>query len=205
MDNQLPRLYSFRRCPYAIRARLALKFADILLETIEVALNNKPQALLEISPKGTVPVLQLHSGLILDESLDIIRWAFGQMSVSNSTLITVESPEMTALMDANDQGFKHWLDRYKYYDRYPEQSKALYQSQVLTVLQSLDARLCQNAFLCTASPSIADIAIFPFVRQCASVDLVWFDSLQLPALQQWRLYWLQHPLFVEVMQKHPGA
>ena len=195
-----PILYSFRRCPYAIRARMALLLYGVAYETVEVSLKEKPEALLKLNPAGTVPVLVIDENTIIAESLDIIRWAMAQ-NEKQGPLIAGESQMMQELIQINDTQFKHWLDRYKYADRHPEQTEEDYQFEVQRFLNLYDAHLQTSQFFAGVKPSIADIAIFPFVRQCAAVKPEWFDSLAMPSLQRWLGYWLNNDAFKEVMKK----
>lgn len=195
-----PILYSFRRCPYAIRARMALLLYGVAYETVEVSLKEKPEALLKLNPAGTVPVLVIDENTIIAESLDIIRWAMSQ-NEKQGPLIAGESQMMQELIQINDTQFKHWLDRYKYADRHPEQTEEDYQFEVQRFLNLYDAHLQTSQFFAGVKPSIADIAIFPFVRQCAAVKPEWFDSLAMPSLQRWLDYWLNNDAFKEVMKK----
>ena len=200
MTSLLPRLYSFRRCPYAMRARLALLFAELPVELREIVLKNKPSQMLAISPKGTVPVLQLPEGKVIEESRDIMVWALehnDKQGLLDAKLIK----QANDLLDKNDHEFKHWLDHYKYADRYPEMSQAEYQERGEIFLQSLEALLNKNAYLLGDSISIADIGIMPFVRQFAHVDRDVFYGLPYPKLQSWLQDWLEHPLFKQAMTK----
>ena len=200
MTSLLPRLYSFRRCPYAMRARLALLFAELPVELREIVLKNKPSQMLAISPKGTVPVLQLPEGRVIEESRDIMVWALEQndkQGLLDAKLIK----QANDLLDKNDHEFKHWLDHYKYADRYPEMSQAEYQERGEVFLQSLETLLNKNAYLLGDSISIADIGIMPFVRQFAHVDRDVFYGLPYPKLQRWLQDWLEHPLFKQAMTK----
>ena len=200
MTSLLPRLYSFRRCPYAMRARLALLFAELPVELREIVLKNKPSQMLAISPKGTVPVLQLPEGRVIQESRDIMVWALehnDKQGLLDAKLIK----QANDLLDKNDHEFKHWLDHYKYADRYPEMSQAEYQERGEVFLQSLETLLNKNAYLLGDSISIADIGIMPFVRQFAHVDRDVFYGLPYPKLQRWLQDWLEHPLFKQTMTK----
>ncbi|WP_201603604.1 glutathione S-transferase [Psychrobacter submarinus] len=200
MTSLLPRLYSFRRCPYAMRARLALLFAELPVELREIVLKNKPSQMLAISPKGTVPVLQLPEGRVIEESREIMIWALEQndkQGLLDAKLIK----QANDLLDKNDHEFKHWLDHYKYADRYPEMSQAEYQERGEVFLQSLETLLNKNAYLLGDSISIADIGVMPFVRQFAHVDRDVFYGLPYPKLQSWLQDWLEHPLFKQAMTK----
>ena len=197
-----PVLYSFRRCPYAIRARLALWQAGVVVALREVVLRDKPAHLLEISPKGTVPVLCLPDGRVLEESLDIMHWALRQND-PDGWLSVGDSAEQAALVARNDTDFKPLLDRYKYAERFPEQpAKAWREAAIAVHLADLEARLADRAYLFGDTPSLADAALFPFVRQFAGVDPAWFDAAPLPALRRWLGAWLASPLFAAVMVRH---
>ena len=207
MAISLPRLYSFRRCPYAIRARLALAFAGLPVELREVVLKNKPAAMLAISPKGTVPVLELvedrgAEGRVIEESREIVEWALQQSDPQG--LLRVDLARADALIDQNDNEFKYWLDRYKYADRYPALSQSEYRQQGEVFLQQLEQYLAKNRYLLGENISIADIAIMPFVRQFAHVDRELFYRLPYPNLQEWLRGWLEHPVFQGVMLKYPA-
>jgi len=199
----LPVLYSFRRCPYAMRARLALRVAGVPYELREVALKAKPAAMLALSPKGTVPVLRLPDGTVLEESLDIMVWAQAQ-SDPGGWLVTGTPTEVQALIARNDGPFKVLLDRYKYASRHPECTAEQYRQQAVDLhIGPLNARLATAHCLLGAGPSLADAAIFPFVRQFAGVDEAWFAQAPFPALRAWLNEWLESPLFQAVMEKHP--
>lgn len=200
MTSLPPRLYSFRRCPYAMRARLSLLFADISVELREIVLKNKPSQMLAISPKGTVPVLQLPEGKVIEESRDIMVWALEQRD-RQGLLDASILKQANDLLNKNDHEFKHWLDRYKYADRYPEMSQTEFRERGEVFLQSLEALLNKNTYLLGDNISIADIGVMPFVRQFAHVDRDVFYRLPYPKLQKWLQYWLEHPLFKQAMTK----
>ena len=200
MNTSLPRLYSFRRCPYAMRARLGLIFAELPVELREITLKNKPDQMLAISPKGTVPVLQLADGTVIEESAEIMMWALEQND-PQGLLNEKISSEANALIAQNDNEFKQWLDRYKYADRHPEMTQIEYRQQGEIFLQDLEALLTKNTYLLGNNVTVADIGIMPFVRQFAHVDRDIFYSLPYPKLQLWLQHWLEHPLFVQAMTK----
>jgi glutathione S-transferase len=192
-----PILYSFRRCPYAMRARMALLISATPVEIREVVLRDKPPEMLAASPKATVPVLVLPGGEVIDESLEIMRWA-----------LTRSDPEGwlagddTALIAANDGAFKHHLDRYKYPDRHG--SDALeHRAAGAEMLQVPEDRLAASDNVNGDRRTLADIAIFPFVRQFAAVDHAWFDTLPLPRLQRWLAALTAAPLFETAMVRLP--
>ena len=196
----LPILYSFRRCPYAIRARMAIAYASINLEVREVSLANKPPEMTHISPKGTVPVLQLDNRII-DESIEVMAWALEQSDPDNWLALSLQQQQQT-LIEENDNSFKAWLDKYKYWDRFPEQSQQAYRGQAETFISKLDKNLIEHRYLLGNKICMADIAIFPFIRQFAFVDKDWFDQANYPALQRWLTEFLDSPLFTQVMKKH---
>ena len=200
MTSPLHRLYSFRRCPYAMRARLGILFAELSVELREITLKNKPEQMLAISPKGTVPVLQLVDGTVIEESVEIMTWALEQ-SDPQGLLDKKTLPQASALIAQNDNEFKYWLDHYKYADRHPEMTQIEYRQQGEVFLQDLEALLTENTYLLGNRMTIADIGIMPFVRQFAHVDREVFYSLPYPKLQQWLQKWLDHPLFLQVMTK----
>lgn len=204
MPAPLPRLYSFRRCPYAMRARFGILFAELKVELREVVLKNKPAQMLAISPKGTVPVLELigddrQGQRVIEESREILVWALQQHDPQG--LLNVDVSSANTLIDQNDNEFKHWLDRYKYADRYPELTRSESREQGEVFLQKLDSLLVSNRQLLGDSVSLADVAIMPFVRQFAHVDQDVFYSLPYPDLQRWLRDWLVHPVFQQVMTK----
>jgi len=193
-----PILYSFRRCPYAIRARMVLSYMEVSVELREVLLNERPQSLYKISSKGTVPVLLLKDGKVLDESLDIMRWAIKQ---GEQKLYEDKLNEQNQLIKYNDTKFKYWLDKYKYHVRYLEHSREYYQKKCSKTLAEYDMRLRENAYLMGDRIGFADIAIFPFIRQCANVDQNWFNN-KYPNLNRWLEIWKQSRLFNSVMMKY---
>jgi len=199
-----PLLYSFRRCPYAIRARMAVWSAGIPVCLEEVALRNKPQAMLEVCSKGTVPVL-VDGDIVLDESLDVMLWALRKNDPNSwyADLSQEEFDDSLKLIRENDGEFKHWLDRYKYADRHPEFSQEYYRTKCGSFLDRLEAILQQRSYLIRNEITLADIAVFPFIRQFAMVDRDWFDQSSYQALNSWLASMLEMPLFIEVMAKRP--
>jgi glutathione S-transferase len=196
----LPILYTFRRCPYAIRARLALTYANIEVEQRETLLKDKPQAMLDTSPKATVPVLILKNGQVIDESLDIMLWALQQHDPKGWL---AHQQQAMPLIQSNDHQFKPCLDKYKYADRFPEQSQTFYRQQGEVFLQALEELLAQHTVLFADQPTLADFAIFPFIRQFAFVDKPWFGQSPYLKLQAWLEYHLQSNLFEKIMVKQP--
>ena len=159
--------------------------------------------MLALSPKGTVPVLVLPSGQVLDQSLDIMQWAFAQSADAQTWWARAQTPDNQALMAVCDGRFKHHLDRYKYPQRYADaQDRAHHQTQALALLlEPLNQALQSTGLLGGSTPCAADIGIFPFVRQCAAVDPAWFEGLPLSHLQAWLAGWLDHSLFAVAMKK----
>ncbi len=201
----LPLLYSFRRCPYAIRARMAIYSAAIPIQIEEVSLKDKPRALFEYSSKGTVPVL-VDGDKVIDESLEIMQWALERNDPDNwyVSLSQEELSNSHKLIRDNDGEFKTWLDRYKYADRHPEHSQEYYRDQCDSYLQRLEAVLQHKPCLIKHEITFADIAIFPFVRQFSMVDQEWFAQGPYPNLNRWLTSLLDLPLFSRVMAKKPA-
>jgi len=195
-------LYSFRRCPYAMRARMALRYAGVALDIVEVSLKAKPAEMLAMSSKGTVPVLSV-DGQVIDESLEIMRWALAQNDPQDWLL--KDDPHgqscFAALIEENDQAFKVHLNRYKYAERYPEQPMAFYRAEGEVFLRKLDELLEGRDYLLAAHPSLADVALMPFVRQFAHVDREWFAQTPYVRLQAWLQRFLDSDLFTSIMQK----
>lgn len=199
----LPILYSFRRCPYAMRARLALVVSGTRSCLREVALSKKPPELIAASPKATVPVLVLPDGTVLEESLEIMRWALRQKDPDG--WLSADQAATDTLIEANDGPFKHHLDRYKYAERYGV-DPAEPRSAGLEILRSLDARLAAQLNLCGEAMSLADAALLPFVRQYAQVDRAWFDAQPLFNLRRWLEGHLSSPLFGRIgMRVNPWS
>lgn len=200
-------MYSFRRCPYAMRARYVLATLKVSVELREVVLKKKPAALLQLGGRTTVP--QLIDGLErYPESLDIIFWALKQ--AKDQALVKSLSPEepivqvkIRTWLNYNDQRFKYWLDRYKYADRYPECSESYYREKGAIFLKRLDARLSSRKYLMGDHQTIADIGIFPFIRQFASVNSDWFQQSEFTHLKRWLESYLQSECFEKVMFKYP--
>ena len=197
-------LYSFRRCPYAMRARLALLSSGVVYEHREVALKAKPAEMLQASPKGTVPVLCLSTGEVLEQSLDIMGWALkqrdpdGWMPSGQEALV-----ETQQLIEANDGPFKANLDRYKYPQRFGLSDGVAHRDEAAAWLLTLNARLQDYAFLAGTHWGLLDAAVAPFVRQFARTDRVWFDAQPWTHLAQWLVNFENSAAFVAVMHKHP--
>lgn len=197
-----PILYSFRRCPYAIRARLAIKVSGVQVQLREVILGAKPAEMLLISPKGTVPVLQLADGRVIDESVDIMFWALekndvgGWLDFDDEFLVEIKN-----IVKENDTEFKGCLDRYKYADRNTEPPQLYYRQQGEVFLQALERRLSSQRYLLANRICFADMAIFPFIRQFAHVDKEWFYNSPYKNVQRWLEALLESDLFLSVMKK----
>ena len=188
-----PVLYSFRRCPYAMRARLALAVSGTRCELREVKLRAKPPSMLAASAKGTVPVLVLPDGKVIDESLEIMGWALANRDPEGWL-----TRDDAALVAANDGSFKQDLDRYKYPERY-NLDPLVHRERGFAFLREIDVRLKGGSQLCGSARGLADAAIMPFVRQFAGVNQQWFDSQSLPHLQVWLKLHLASDLFNQIM------
>ena len=195
-------LYSYRRCPYAMRARMALKYAGIALEIREIELKNKPAHMIKVSPKATVPVLVLSDGTVLEQSLEIMFWALQQQDKDDWLIADSELTQQ--LIAENDSIFKQALDKYKYAIRFPEQSAEVYRTQGEVFLQRLEILLIQSQYLLSSQISLADIAIFPFIRQFSGVDTIWFEAAPYPKLKIWLKTLIESELFTNIMQKQPA-
>ena len=200
--QSLPVLYSFRRCPYAMRARLAIRYAGVPVHLREVVLRNKPAELLAASPKGTVPVLLLTDGAVLEQSLDIMRWAC-QQSDPDHWLPASLTEQGLNWLSINDGPFKQCLDRYKYPERHPENPATHYRDQgVAVMLSPMDKQLQRTPYLFGDTPCLVDMALMPFVRQFAQVDSTWFEQAHMPGLQRWLTVLLSSPLLQQVTEKY---
>ena len=178
-----------------MRARMALLTGGIQVELREVVLRDRPDHMMEISPKGTVPVLLLPDGTVIEESLDIMLWSLDE---------TYLVGDWKELIDGNDGDFKHHLDRYKYNNRYENPlSPEAHRDHVVEFLERYDKRLMQTPYLCGEDCTIADHALAPFVRQFANTDRSWFDNLPLPNLHRWLSSILTSKVFLDCMVKHP--
>ena len=205
-ESDLPVLYSFRRCPYAMRSRLALYVSGMVYEHREVVLKSKPAHLLALSPKGTVPVLWLHGtagSKVLEQSMDIMFWALHQndpldwLPASNAG-----KADAVALIAHNDGPFKQQLDRYKYPNRSGLKSGVADRDEAAVWLHTLDARLRAQPFLAGEHFGLADAAVAPFVRQYAHTDLTWFAAQPWTSLSKWLADFEASELFAATMHKH---
>lgn len=192
MTDALPILYSFRRCPYAMRARMSLMLAGQQVRLREIILRDKPDEMLVASEKGTVPVLILPDGQVIDESLEVMIWAIGAPDQMTLNLIA-----------RNDGPFKHDLDRYKYSTRYEDVDETEHRTSGAAFLSDLNVQLAEHGQLCGTEPQFADYAIFPFVRQFRIADPDWFDAQDWPHLQAWLKSHMESDLFTSIMPKYP--
>jgi len=199
-----PILYSFRRCPYAMRARMALSVSGQVCALREVLLRDKPDEMIAASSKGTVPVLVFSDGRVIDESLDVMAWALSQADPDQWLAPSQRNgEEVDALIAENDGPFKHHLDRYKYPTRYKDVDPVEHREQGRAYLETLDQRLSKTDYLFGDRLTFADIAIFPFIRQFANTDRDWFDGLPLQHVQSWLTQRIESPLFLSIMKKYP--
>lgn len=211
MDVASVELFSFRRCPYAMRARMALHASGIAFRIHEVSLRDKPQRMLALSPKGTVPVLVVSKDQgqqqVIDESLDIMRWALSQ-SDPDGWLRFAGSAAGARLLQINDGPFKHWLDRYKYVTRFADEGITSHDARTHAcevMFDPLADILRRQPFIGGSQPALEDVAIFPFVRQFAGVEPQWFGQSMAPQVIAWLDGWLESELFRRVMQKSSGC
>ena len=196
MSKEVPILYSFRRCPYAIRARWALLSSNIDVELREVVLKDKPSEFLKASNSGTVPCLQL-SDKIIDESIDIMNWALRK----NDPDGWLEMPdEGYGLIDEVEKKFKPHLDKTKYASRYPKIDSKISRRLAIDYLINFDKKI-EGQFLFGNQPKLADVAIFPFVRQYANIDINWFNEFQWKKLKDWLDFFVGSKMFVKSQKK----
>ncbi|MBC8508454.1 MAG: glutathione S-transferase [Chloroflexi bacterium] len=201
MKGELPILYSFRRCPYAIRARLALYACGQSVELREIKLSQKVDEFVRVSAKAEVPVLLLPGGEVLDESLDIMHWALER----NDPLHWLRNDlgaQTQQLIEENDESFKPILDRYKYFDRYPQASQSEYRQQADGFLQQMENRLQRSPYLLSDTATLVDMALMPFIRQFSGVEPNWFASCEYVRLREWLNGLLASDLFSTVMTKY---
>ena len=196
---KLPVLYTFRRCPYAMRARISMYYSKISYEHREILLRDRPEKLYKLSPKGTVPVLSLPDGKVIDESLDIMKWS---MSVNDpdSWFVNNITNQLSAIR-TNDHHFKKWLDKYKYHDRYPEFSAQYYRNECESILTIFENNLDNEKFLFCQKISLGDMALLPFIRQFANVDISWFNE-RFINLTKWMGELIESEIFQSMMKKY---
>ncbi|MDF2365699.1 glutathione S-transferase [Sneathiella sp.] len=203
-EISLPVLYSFRRCPYAMRARMAIACSGAIVELRDILLKDKPAEMITASPKATVPVLMLADGEVLEESLDIMLWALAQNDPESwLPEDRTARKEIFALIEENDGPFKSSLDRYKYHIRFPEKLREDYREEGEAFLRKLEQKLSDRPFLMADKVTLADIAIFPFVRQFANSDITWFNAAPYPHLHRWMEGFLSSERFAYIMKKRP--
>ena len=196
---KLPILYSFKRCPYAMRARMALKLADIKCELREIRLNNKPDHMLEVSPKGTVPVLILEDRII-DESMEIVNWVISLKNLFDNTLSKDKIEITESLIIDFDNDFKHHLDRYKYSTRYKEVDIEKHRSVCMKMLIKIEDLASNENWFFGKNISKLDISIFPFIRQFRIADTYWFDNqTSIPKVQKLLNNFLNSSLLEDIM------
>lgn len=200
--KQLPVLYSFRRCPYAIRARMSLIEAKVSVELREVVLKEKPQEMVEASAKGTVPVLlpSGDQGEVIDESLEIMLWALTQNNTQWLSGPVTLSKQLEIIADF-EKSFKPLLDSYKYHDDQSEHGRTQYQLEALEIIKQLNDGMKNSDYLTCSQPRLVDIALFPFIRQYAHVDMDWFSRRNVKSIQEWLYRWLESDCFKLAMQK----
>lgn len=195
----IPVLYSFRRCPFAMRARMALVYSGIQVELREVELSDMPESMLRLSPKATVPVLVLGDGQVIDESLDVMLWSLAQADPDQWLDIDETSSQ---LIRRSDEEFKPLLDCYKYADRHPQLTPLEHRARAEVFVDELNQLLNRHAYLSGDQCRLTDMAIFPFIRQFAGVDAAWFDSSQYSSVRSWLNGLLAHDLFQRIMSKN---
>ena len=199
--NNLPILYSFRRCPYAMRARMAIHASGQKCELREVLLRDKPPSMLEYSPKGTVPVLILQDGYVIDESLDVIDWALN-LNDPDDWQRSKDTKKTKELIKINDGEFKYHLDRYKYSKRYDNEDPEFHRKKCLKFIESVNNELNNSKYIFDDNISYADIVLLPFMRQFRIADMEWFDSLPYDNLKEWLSSFLNSPLLNSIMKKY---
>ncbi len=185
-----------------MRARMALKLAEIDVEISEISLRDKPEHMLQVSPKGTVPVLVLADYSVIDESLEIMQWALKEHALQTN-IHAASRASVLELIVENDTAFKRALDAYKYPERYPSKTQNQHRADGEVFMQKLENLLQVNRYLFGDTLSLADIAIFPFVRQFAAVDATWFEVAPYPKLQDWLKGMVESKLFISIMEKQP--
>jgi glutathione S-transferase len=197
--NSIPLLYSFRRCPFAIRARMALACSGTRVELREVKLSNIPESMLQLSAKATVPVLRLRDGRVIDESLDIMNWSLSNADPKNWLDVDDDAKE---LIRRNDEEFKPLLDRYKYADRHPDKSQHEHRRDAEYFLQHLEQLLSTQTYLSGDRFRLCDAAILPFIRQFAGVEPEWFVRCEYAAVRNWLESVVSSAFFGAVMKKY---
>ena len=204
MKIKYPILFSFRRCPYAMRARMAIKLCNLKCEIREINLKSKHELFLKLSPKGTVPILLLQNGTVIDESLEIIEWAISLQDPLNlmPKHQNIYQDDIT-LIKKIDNEFKFHLDRYKYSSRYEDASANEHKLKARDILVDLNSILENKKWLRGKEPTLSDISILPFVRQYRIADIEWFDEkLDLPNIKIWVHNFINSSMFINIMTKN---
>ena len=199
--NNLPILYSFRRCPYAMRARMAIHISGQKCQLREVLLRDKPPSMLEYSAKGTVPVLILQDGKVIDESLDVIDWALN-LNDPDDWQRSKDTKKTKELIKINDGEFKYHLDRYKYSKRYDNEDPEFHRKKCLKFIELINNELNNSEYIFDDNISYADIVLLPFIRQYRIADIEWFDSLPYNNLKKWLSSFLDSYLLNSIMKKY---
>jgi len=199
-------LYSFRRCPYAMRGRMGLRVSGLNYEHREIILRDKPAHMLQVSPKGTVPVFITKNGQVIDESLDLLNFSLDHADPVGWR--DCDMKEANSLILDNDGPFKHHLDRYKYASRYKDDAKRgdidlEHRQEAEKTIVTYEARLKEQPYLLGVSQNLADIAIFPFMRQFANTDINWWNEAPYPATRDWLTRHIESDLFKSIMTKYP--
>jgi glutathione S-transferase len=204
-EVNIPILYSLQNCPYAMRARIALLLAEQTIIVRAITLKNKPQDMLNASPKAEVPVLILPNGTVIEQSLDIMIWALAQNDPAN--LLPRDQPaishQILELIKRGDDEFKHPLEQYRAGKRYHLDTEVYWREQCEMFIQELEQRLTNTGFFVGEQTSIADYAFIPFMRQFGRVDRKWFSQAPYPKFKAWLATQLQSRLYATMMTKHP--
>ena len=195
----LPILYSFKRCPYAMRVRMALILANIQCEIREIRLNNKPDSMLDVSPKGTVPVLILDE-TVIDESVDIIDWVIKKRNIFVGNITESQISLTNKIIDIFDNKFKHHLDRYKYSSRYENEDPLFHRNECKKILLEVNGLISDKDYFFSNEFNKIDISILPFLRQFRIADAKWFDEdMNIPRIHKYLHKFLQSKLLEDVM------
>ena len=195
----LPILYSFKRCPYAMRVRMALRLANIQCEIREIRLNNKPDSMLDVSPKGTVPVLILDE-TVIEESVDIIDWVIKKRNIFVGNITESQISLTNKIIDIFDDKFKHHLDRYKYSSRYENEDPLFHRNECKKILLEVNGLISDKDYFFSNEFNKIDISILPFLRQFRIADAKWFDEdMNIPRIHKYLHKFLQSKLLEDVM------
>lgn len=200
-----PILYSLRQCPYAMRARLGVLHARQVVELRDIDMNNKPQEMLSISPKGTVPVLHRKNEMVIEESIDVMIWALS-LSDPNNLLYSHDKkqlPKMLSLIRSSDTDFVGALQKYRAASRYHDDNEIEYRDMCCDWLMVIEQSLSTHDYIMGETPSLVDYAILPFIRQFSRVDKKWYAQSPLPNLRAWLVNHYNNPLFSKAMAAHP--